>query len=109
MRWVGSEEVTMQTLTAVRTISRNLAYELIAVRHHWRPAWSWADVSLSAKRISGYIAAVIAISFAVNLILSAPGRESTDVLSARDVVNDLHIAVPSNLRGFAIEQLVPLP
>jgi hypothetical protein len=79
------------------------------LHHEWRAISHQGDVRRAAKKISGYVAAVIGISLAINVILSTPSHESGDRYPAHEVVNGLHIAVPENLRGYPIEQLVPLP
>src|SRR5262245_23118076 len=100
----------MRTSTLVRTTVRDLAYELIrALYHEWQAISRQAKAIRTAKKVSGYIAAVIGISLAVNVILSAPSRESNDRHPGHYVVNGLHIAVPNNFWGISIEQLVPLP
>jgi hypothetical protein len=100
----------MRTSTIIRTTSRNLAYELVGIFYHkWQAAWRRGHANRSAKKISGYIAAVIGISLAVDVILSAPQHRSDDHRPGHQVVNGLHIAVPDNFRDIAVEQLVPLP
>jgi hypothetical protein len=87
-----------------------MAYELIGVLYHeWQAVWCQGNATRSAKKISGYIAAVIGISLAVNVILSAPQQQSDARRPGHQVVNGLHIAVPDNFRDIPIEQLVPLP
>jgi hypothetical protein len=87
-----------------------MTYELAGVLYReWRAAWRRGDVTRSARKISGYIAAVVGISLAVNVILSAPQHRSDDSQPGHQVVNGLHIAMPNNFRDIPIEQLVPLP
>ena len=100
----------MRTSTIVRTTARDLAYELVNVLYHeWRAVLCQGNATRAAKKISGFIAAVISISLAINVILSAPWHESNNRLAGHYVVNGLYIAVPDNFRGIPIEQLVPLP
>jgi hypothetical protein len=67
------------------------------------------DVSRAAKKITGYVAVVIASSLAINVILSAPRHEPGNWRPAQNGVSGLHFAVPDTLRSFPIENLVPLP
>jgi hypothetical protein len=109
----------MRASTIVRSVCRDLAYELVCVNHECRAISHQGDVRRAAKKISGYVAAVIAISLAINVILSVPRHASGDRRAAHSngvhsgaahsVVNGLHIGLPENLRGYPIEQLVPLP
>lgn len=100
----------MRASTIVRSVNRALAYELVCVlRHEWRAMSHQGDVRRVAKKISGYVAVVIASSLAINVILSAPRRESGNRYPVHSVVNGLHIAVPDRLRSFPIEQLIALP
>ncbi len=99
----------MQVLV-VRTANRNLAYKLVSVMYEeWRVSWHQHDLVQAAKKISGYIAVVMAIALAIDVIGSAPLRDSGERYATHRVVNGLHIALPENLQGVAIEQLVPLP
>jgi hypothetical protein len=75
----------------------------------WRQSWHQGDLIRTAKTIPGYITIVIVIAFAINVIVSAPLHDSIDRHPTHRVVNGLNIALPDNLRGFAIEQLIPLP
>ena len=100
----------MRASTIIQNVNRHLAYELVgALRHEWRVISHRVDVTRAAKNLFGYVAAVIVISLAVNMILSAPWHTSDYRYPRHVVVNGLHIAVPENLRAFPIEQLVPLP
>lgn len=100
----------MRASSVVRAISRDLLCELIgALQNESRAAWRRAELSRAAKKAAGYVAAVIAAALAINVLLSAPTHESGTPYQAHDAVNGLHIAVPSNLHNFPIEQLVPLP
>ena len=100
----------MRASTVIQNLNRDLAYELVGVlRHEWRAISRRVNVRRAAKNLFGYVAAVIVISLAVNVILSAPWQASDYRYPRHVVVNGLHIAVPENLRAFPIEQLVPLP
>src|SRR5512135_3535667 len=96
--------------TIIRDVNRDLAYELVGVlRHEWRAISRRVNVTRVAKKFFGYVAAVIIVSLAINVILVAP-RHASDHRYPRHVfVNGLHIALPENLQAFPIEQLVPLP
>ncbi len=90
--------------------ARDLANELVSVLYDdWRQSWHQCGLVGIAKKIPGYIGVVIVIAFTVTAILSAPPHDSIGRYTNHQVVNGLHIALPSNLRDVAIEQLVPLP
>jgi hypothetical protein len=76
--------------------------------HEWRAVLRRGNATHSAKKISGYIAAVIGISLAINVILSA-AWQSDNSPAARYVVHGLHIAVPYNFGSTPVEQLLALP
>ena len=100
----------MRTSTIIRNTSRNMVYDLVAALYHeWQGVWRQGNVTRPAKKIAGYIAAVIGISLAVNVILSAPRRQLDDRRFGHQVVNGLHIAVPGKFPDLAAEQLLPLP
>jgi hypothetical protein len=100
----------MRASSIVWSVSRDLTYELVrALDHEWRAIWRQSDVRRVAKKVSGYMVALIAISLAINVVVSAPWHDSGNRYPGHEVVNGLHVAVPENLRGFAIEQLIPLP
>jgi hypothetical protein len=100
----------MRTSMIVRSLNRDLAFELFRVLcNEWRAIIRQDGIRRTAKKIAGYLIALLAISLAVNVMISAPSRDSARRYPGHQVVNGLHIAVPENLRGFAIEQLVPLP
>ena len=99
----------MKTSTIVRTTTRDLTSELVNILYHeWRAVLRRGNATRSAKKISGYIAAVIGISLAINVILSA-AWQSNNSPAAPYVVHGLHIAVPDNLRSIPVEQLLALP
>jgi hypothetical protein len=96
--------------SVLRTGCRDLAYELVGVLYkEWRLSWHQRGLIRAAKKIPSYIAIVIAIALAINVIVSAPSHVSIDRYPTHRAVNGLNIALPDNLRGFPIEQLVPLP
>jgi hypothetical protein len=96
--------------SVLRTGCRDLTYELVGVLYkEWQLSWHQLDFIRTAKKVPGYIAIVIAIALAISVILYTPQYDSVDRHPIHRVVNGLNIALPDNLRGFAIEQLVPLP
>ena len=100
----------MRASSVVRSIRRDLVCELLgALQNESRAALRRTEISRAAKKAAGYIAVVIAAALAINVLLSAPTHESGTPYQTHDAVNGLHIAVPSNLQNFPIEQLVPLP
>lgn len=57
------------------------------------------------------ILAIIALNFSA-VAVAAKMLESREVVAYRTTnaeVDGLHIALPNNMRGFAVENLVPLP
>ena len=100
----------MRTSAVVRTTVRDLAYEFISVLYNeWRAVLCQGNATRTAKKISGYIAAVIGISLAINVILTAAWYASDNSHALHYTVNGLHIAVPDSFRGIPVEQLLPLP
>ena len=100
----------MRASTIVRTAARDLAYELVkALYHEWRSALRQGNATQAAKKLFGFVAAVISISLAINVILSAPRHELNNRYAGHYAVNGLHVAVPDNFRGIPVEQLIALP